>query len=131
MDETPTGDPFKRAGALASLKAQTVSQNAPDCYVIGADQVGCLVGGPELQKPTDVAAARDQLSRMAGQTHQFRSAASLWFGGQELGRVEEDAWVTFRDLPKSALDWYLSTGEWQGCCGGIKLRTEGYNWLKK
>ena len=111
VDETPIGVPLERAASLAALKAATISHKQTGDLVIGADQVGALTNGIELQKPKNETEALAQLSQMSGNKHQFRSAVSVWRDGVEIGRCHEDAWVTFRELSQKTLAWYVGTGE--------------------
>ena len=131
VDETPTGSPFDRAASLAALKAATVSRSNPGAVVIGADQVGALMNGRELQKPSDETEALAQLTQMSGNKHQFRSAVSVWCNGVEIGKAHEDAWVTFRELAPKILAWYVKTGEWKGCCGGYQIENRGIQLVEK
>ena len=131
VDETPTGSPFDRAASLAALKAATVSDLKPDALVIGADQVGALINGRELQKPHDEIEALAQLAQLSGNKHQFRSAVSVWRDGIEIGKAHEDAWVTFRPLSSDTRHWYVKTGEWKGCCGGYQIENRGIQLVEK
>ncbi len=131
VDETPIGPPLERAASLAALKAATISRQQKGALVIGADQVGILSNGVELQKPMDATQASAQIAQMSGNKHQFRSAVSVWRDGVEIQHCHEDAWVTFRELSPQTLAWYVGTGEWQGCCGGYQIENQGIQLVEK
>ena len=96
------------AEALARAKAEAVSRRVPGALVIGADQVLAL--GEELfDKPPDLAAARAQLMRLRGKTHQLLSAASLAVAGKSMWQLTETATLTMRAFSPDALDRYLAS----------------------
>jgi septum formation protein len=93
--------------ALAAAKACQVSLDHPARWVLGADQV--LVADGELfHKPADAKAARAQLGRLSGQTHQLVSAAVLMRDGIAVSAVSDQASLTMRHLDNVLLDRYLA-----------------------
>lgn len=93
--------------ALAELKAHRVSHGASQDFVIAADSMlDC--GGTWFDKPATPAAARDQLLRLRGKTHELVSAVVLARGGSVIWRHAESAKLTMRDFSDAFLDAYLA-----------------------
>jgi septum formation protein len=98
--------PSTIAAALAAAKAEAVSARLPDALVIGADQVLAL--GPDLfSKPTGTPAAREQLLRLRGKSHQLHTAACLATGGKAVWTHVEIATLTMRPFSDAFLAEYL------------------------
>lgn len=95
------------AAALARAKAQVVSARVPSALVIGADQVLAL-GDELLDKPGDLASARDQLQRLRGRQHQLHTAAALAEGGDIVWSRIEVATLRMRPFSDAYLDAYLA-----------------------
>ena len=95
------------AAVLAEAKAVAVSERHPDALVIGSDQTLSL--GDELfHKPADMEAARRQLLRLSGRTHQLSSAVALAGEGRAVWRHTAVARMTMRRLDPAAIGRYLS-----------------------
>ncbi|WP_341914007.1 Maf family protein [Ferrovibrio terrae] len=93
--------------ALAELKAHRVSHGTSQDFVIAADSMlDC--GGTWYDKPATPAAARDQLLRLRGKTHELVSAVVLARGGSVIWRHAESAKLTMRDFSDAFLDAYLA-----------------------
>ena len=99
-------EPAAVAEALAELKAQRVSRRHPGSLVIGADQV-LECDGVLFDKPTDPAAARNQLLTLRGRRHQLVSAVVLSRDGQRVWHHVDRANLTMRDFSAGFLDQYL------------------------
>jgi septum formation protein len=143
IDERAAEQPLLDAGAqpedvalaLAMAKASSVSEDHPEALVIGADQVLDL-DGESLSKPPDMEAARRQLLRLSGQTHQLHSAVACAKGGDIVWQHVETASLTMRRLDPGYVGRYLarvgpaalsSVGSYQLEGEGIRLfeRVEG------
>ncbi|MGY6705566.1 Maf family protein [Roseinatronobacter sp.] len=119
-------NPRDIADALAESKARKVAGRRPDAYVLGCDQVLSLQGAC-LNKPETEQDARDQLTRLRGQTHQLLSAAVLYHGGEPVWRHVGVARLTMRPFSDSFLDSYVKRN-WPGISesvGAYKLEEEG------
>ncbi len=96
IDERAVEAPLYETGAtpedvaqvLAEAKAIDVSERNPGAVVIGCDQTLSL-GDEIFHKPADMEAARRQLLKFSGKTHQLNSAVVLVRDGVPSG-------VTFR-----------------------------------
>jgi septum formation protein len=103
-------DPEVAALVLAREKALAVGRRRAG-IVLGADQTLAL-GARRFSKPDSRAAARDQLSALAGRTHSLHSAAALVRKDRVLFETVSTARLTMRALSDAALDAYLdSVGE--------------------
>jgi septum formation protein len=127
--------PSQIALVLARAKADAVAAQLPGRLVLGADQTLAL-GDRLFAKPADVAAARDQLKSLRGQTHELHSALALVSDGKVLFEHCETARLTMRQFTDHFLECYLaaaglavtaSVGAYQVEAAGIQLfaRIEG------
>ena len=98
---------------LAFLKAQSASQclaTAPigsfTSYVIGADQI-LVCDGQIINKPTTLAAAKDQLLRLAGKPHKLLSAIVLLRDGQRIWHHLSVSSLTMRQFDAAFADSYI------------------------
>lgn len=93
---------------LAGLKAEQAARRAPvDAIVIGADQLLELEGA-WLEKPTDSAAAREQLRQLRGRRHRLVSAAVAFRGGRRVWHHAATARLWMRDFTNDFIDAYLA-----------------------
>lgn len=106
-EEAGAIDPARVALLLARAKALKGAEASPGRIVVGADQTLAL--GPDIfHKPRSVEAAREQLQRLAGQTHALHSAVAVAFDGEVLFDTVVSAFLTMRPLSEEALESYLS-----------------------
>jgi septum formation protein len=130
--EEDEGAPRVVASENALRKALAVADAAgPDAaeVVLGCDTLVAT----ELEiwgKPPNAAAARETLRRLSGRTHEVVSGLALVQKGDvraatELTRVE------FRQLDDDTIDWYVSTGEWEGRAGGYAIQGRGAVLVKR
>lgn len=125
IDEQPwSGElPQQTALRLAREKAAAVARGHPDTLIIGSDQVATL-DEEQIGKPGSHACALAQLQKMQGRTVLFHTALCLWDARSaapeavQIGSVPTA--VTFRNLPKSALDAYLRIEQPYDCAGSAK-----------
>jgi septum formation protein len=75
-DQTPGEPPIEYALRLAREKAEAISKQYPQSYVLGADTI-VVVDGEVLGKPTDHADAARILRRLSGRSHEVTTAVSL------------------------------------------------------
>ncbi len=114
---------FDAVGLLAERKARAVLQRFPDALVIGSDQL-VSVDGEALGKPADAVAARAQLARLSGRTHEILTGVCVL--SRDFRAVEVDvAKLTVWPLSDEELNAYVATGEWQGCAGGYRIEARG------
>lgn len=99
--------PVELARRLAEAKALAVAAEQPGALVIGADQLLAL-DGELLHKPHDMAAARDQLDRLAGRTHRLHAGFALVRDGAILASATESAALTMRAFSPAERDSVLA-----------------------
>ncbi len=111
-------EPETIARRLAEAKAMSV----PGRVVIGADQV-LAFAGRLLHKPANMAAAREQLMMLRGQTHRLHAGVALMRDGQLAWSGVETAELTMRQFSRAEMDAVLAAeGEAVlGSVGGYRL----------
>src|SRR5215467_6888043 len=100
--------PVDAAALLAREKATAVARHMPHRMVIGADQT-LAFEDRRFDKPRDRAAAREQLTMLAGKTHYLHSAVAVAQDGIVLFDAIDTASLTLRNLSGPFLDRYLDT----------------------
>ena len=93
--------------ALAEFKAGQVSSRHPGALVIGADQI-LECDGRMYDKPSSLAAARQQLLDLRGRTHTLVSAVVVVRDRQRLWHESAAARLTVRAFSDRFLDDYLT-----------------------
>ncbi|MFX0545461.1 Maf family protein [Roseovarius sp. S1116L3] len=114
------------ADALAEMKARKISERHKDALVIGCDQV-LAFDGDLLSKPQSPEEARDQLTRLRGNTHRLISAAVICEGGRPQWRHVGVVQMQMRDVSDSYLNDYTARN-WDSIrhsVGAYKLEEEG------
>lgn len=113
IDERAVEEPLLAAGAspgaialhLAEAKALDVAARRPGDLVLGCDQTLGL-DGERFVKPENRAAARAQLGRLRGRTHELHSALALVEDGAVVWRHVSVAAMTMRPFSDAFLDAY-------------------------
>jgi len=130
--EEDEGAPRVVASENALRKALAVAGAAGE----GADElvIGCdTLVATELEiwgKPADEDAARATLRHLSGRTHDVVSGLALVQRG-DVRAATEITQVTFRELDDRTIDWYVSTGEWNGRAGGYAIQGRGAVLVKR
>ncbi len=129
--EEDEGAPRVVASENALRKALAISDAAggADELVIGCDTLVAT----ELEiwgKPPNEAAARETLRRLSGRTHEVISGLAVVRKG-DVRAASEITQVTFRALDDRTIDWYVSTGEWEGRAGGYAIQGRGSVLVKR
>jgi septum formation protein len=124
--ETAAGlpSPPDAAALLAREKARAVSRLMAGRIVVGADQT-LAFDGRQLNKPKDLARAREQLAMLAGRTHYLHSAVALVRDDEVLFDAVDTASLTLRKLSGAFLDRYLDAA------GGAVLSSVGAYQLER
>lgn len=118
------GDPAALALELANEKAEAISIQRPEQWVIGSDFV-VSVGGRLFDKPVSREDAAEHLRAFSGQPMQLVSAVALARGGAIDWSHCESATLHVRDLSEDFIADYLRR-EWPAVsyCVGV-FRMEG------
>jgi septum formation protein len=108
--ETAAGmpPPPEAAVLLAREKARAVSRLMPGRIVVGADQT-LAFEDCGLNKPHDLARAREQLLMLAGKTHYLHSAVAVVRDENVLFDAVDTAKLTLREMSDGFLDRYIGT----------------------
>lgn len=91
---------------LAREKARVVSDQHPDAFVIGADQImGC--DGQSFDKAVDLREAADQLRFISGKSHYLYTACVLFQGGTEVWSHISIPTLNVRSLSETFIEDYI------------------------
>ncbi len=129
-DVSPTLSVREAVRELAARKARAVQSRHPDAWVLGADQL-VEVGGETLAKPANREAARRQLEKLLGRTHDICTGVCLVGPGGYIAQEVEVSRLTFYPLGAEELERYLDLGEWQGCAGSYRVESAGQALLQR
>jgi len=114
------------AELLAATKAQQVSRNHENSLVIGADQM-LACDGEWFDKPANLLAARNQLEKLRGRTHELISAVCVVRDGDVLWHHIDRARITMRPFSDAFTDQYIDKMGENICAtvGGYELEGLG------
>ena len=115
--------PLDLASRLARAKAAAGAAARPDAFVIGSDQVIAL-GDEVFQKPGSAPNAREQLTRLAGKTHQLITAVCVRSPTTAVSEVMTHEMV-MRPLSESEITGYVYDDEPYDCAGSYKIEAKG------
>lgn len=115
IDEDEVKKAFRREGAdaaacamaLATTKAERVSQRHRGAIVVGADQI-LVCGDLWFDKPADLDHARAQLIALRGRTHELVTAVVVFRDGADLWHHVARARLTMRQFSDAFVDEYLA-----------------------
>jgi septum formation protein len=102
--------PPEVAVELAKAKALFVSEENPDAYVIGSDQVLSL-GDRLFHKPLSMGEAADHIRAMSGHTHHLNCGVAIAFRGTVIWSDISIAAMTMRVISPSFLQTYLDMSD--------------------
>ena len=105
--EDPSTDPRVMVSHNAELKAEWVAQRHPESYVLGADTT-VFIDNTVLNKPVDLADARQMLHRLSGRTHVVYTGVAFRHLGENV-KVDEGVTseVTFKPFGDDVIDEYF------------------------
>jgi septum formation protein len=114
------------ATQLATEKALVVAARNPGALVIGADQV-LVCEGAVFDKPENLAAARQQLLRLRGRTHELETAVACARDEDVLWSHVEAPRLTMRAFSPDHLEAYVAAegNALMESVGGYKLEGPG------
>ncbi len=117
------------ARELALAKAKVVAERFPECVVIGSDQVASL-GEEILTKPGSAERAIEQLTRLAGKTHQLWTAVCIISPDRKDGSVDQTNLV-MRKLSPDAIARYVQADMPIDCAGAYKIESLGISLFER
>ena len=113
--------PNKYVLGIAKQKAEVVSNNNQQCFVIAADTI-VTCGRRILHKTETRSDASNCLNLLSGRRHKVLSAVVINSpNGNQIYRTVTSV-VTFKKLDKEELNIYLGTDEWEGKAGGYAIQ---------
>ena len=113
--------PNKYVLRIAKQKAEVVSNNNQQCFVIAADTI-VTCGRRILHKAETRSDASNCLNLLSGRRHKVLSAVVINSpNGNQIYRTVTSV-VTFKKLDKEELNIYLGTDEWEGKAGGYAIQ---------
>lgn len=133
---------YVRQTAIEKGKQVFVTLNDPSALVIGADTI-VVLNGEILEKPKNISAAKEMLQKLAGKTHQVKTAIALlsFAKSRDLESFEtkdvvftkheleftceshvESTFVEFSALTDELIDAYIATGEPMDKAGGYGIQ---------
>lgn len=109
IDETlpKNASPKERALALARAKAENVSAERKEAWIIGCDQI-LEYEGRVLHKVSDLQSAKERLRYLSGKVHHLHSAVALVRKEREVWTHVSSAAMTMRPLQPEAIEHYLA-----------------------
>ena len=91
-------------------------------WIISADTLIFSQGRP-MGKPTDVEHARSMLQSYSNTSRKVITAVCCYDEkSQQLSSRISVSQVFFKELSSDEVEWYLSTGEWEGAAGGYRIQ---------
>ncbi len=125
-------DPVDVAMVLARAKAEHVSAQYKEAFVIGADQVLAL-GNKIYEKPATMEIARTNLMAFRGRTHHLHAAVCVARDGETVWEHNESAHMTMRDFSTDFLaDYLVQAGESvKTSVGAYRLEETGIQLFEK
>jgi septum formation protein len=117
---------------LAADKARAISRRQPGVLVVGADQI-LDFGDRWLDKPADMAAAREHLLALRGHTHELATAVVAVRDGEILWHAISSPRLTMREFSPAFLDGYIAAeGDvLLGSVGAYRLEARGAQLFEK
>ena len=123
---------YKIAEKLAETKAEKVTMQRPQSYVIGCDQV-LSFEGKLYSKPKNKLILRNQLREMSGKTHELISVAVVYKDMKLIWSHAGSVKLSMRRLSDSAIERYVETN-WRKikfCAGGYEIESKGVQLIEK
>jgi len=123
IDETPLNGELPRDLALRlSLgKAQAISKNNADKFIIAADTV-VAVGRRILPKAESKDQALECLKLISGRRHHVYGGICVITDNAKIITRLCDTVVKFKTLTSQEIDEYIDSGEWEGKAGGYAVQ---------
>ncbi len=124
-DAVKAQEPSPRALAeqLAFAKAASLLTDEPEAAIIGCDQLVAFQGRI-FGKPGSADQAVEQLSAMAGQTHDLYTALVV-VHRERVIRHTDVTTLRMRNLSRPAIKRYVSSDQPVDCAGSYKLESRG------
>jgi len=116
--------PQKLAEGLALAKAESLTTQHPEAWIIGSDQLVDL-DGEILGKQTTFETACAQLEKLSGRAHRLITAVALAKHGDRTEIFSDITTLTFRKLTRAEIEKYVNTEQPYDCAGTYKIEGLG------
>lgn len=114
--------PAAYVARLSQEKVAKVASAVPGAIVVAADTT-VDVDGQILEKPIDDVDARRMLTLLSGRSHLVHTGVTVVGDASGLApTLVVETTVTFVELGRRAIDWYVSTGEAAGKAGAYGIQ---------
>lgn len=125
-------DASAAAMLLAREKAKVGGTGINGRFVVGSDQTLAL-GTQRFSKPADRTAAREQLRRLSGRTHELHSAVAVARDGRIVFSHGDVARLTMRSLSDRFIDAYLNAAgaAAMASVGGYQIESLGIHLFER
>ncbi len=128
---TPQFTPIEQTQQFAHEKAESVSREFSNDWVLGSDTV-IEIEGVLLGKPKDMDEAKQMLLRLRGKPHQVHTGMSFQQKTKNLSiDFVETATVWLKAFDDQTLQSYLDTQESLGKAGAYSIQGEGAKLIEK
>ena len=114
---------------LAYRKAKEIAKNHYNDIVIGSDTI-VAINNEVLEKPTDEKDAYRMLSILNNNTHEVISGIAILYQDKEIRYIEK-SFVTFNNLTKEQILYYISTKDPLDKAGAYGIQNEYVNLVKE
>jgi septum formation protein len=123
--------PKSYVSILSQAKAREISNQNPDCWVLGADTI-VVINDTVIGKPKGEEQARLMLQTLSGQKHQVLTGFTLSHHLKKERFTDVVATdVYFKRLSADEIDWYIATGEPFDKAGAYAIQGIGSFIVKK
>ena len=134
VDESFTGiSADEEAVRLAAKKVQACMDTCGNGkWILGADTF-IVHNGSFMGKAGTTEEARDMLKSLSDKTHEVITGLALNVPGTKSSIISTAfcrTLVTFASLSDDEIDWYISTGEWQGAAAAYRIQERGEVFIK-
>ena len=117
-------DPVAYARDIAVEKVKSIEKPEADCLVIGADTI-VVFQGRIMGKPGCETEAKNMISLLSGQQHYVITGLALGLPDGLLQSCTVQTEVTFRELSRDEIDWYIESHDWKGKAGAYGIQSLG------
>ncbi len=117
---------------LAYSKAEVISKEDRDAYVIACDQILSL-DGKRFDKPKNIKEARENLIELRGKQHSLINGMVILRNGQIIWQYDNEVKLHMRDFSDEFLDYYIEQNKDQICTsvGAYQLENMGSQLFSK
>lgn len=121
IDETPLKGELPRPYCVRLAREKSLAVEAGGDDVILCGDTTVALGRRILGKPEDAGQAAEFLHMLSGRRHRVITAIAVR-RGDKVWQKDVVTQVKMKSLSDEEVNWYLSTGDWQGKAGGYGIQ---------